>query len=63
MQPPWVMTAKSAFSQPKPQKSEIPIHIRSVSVRRWRSPMLHMFSMRPACWSWTPLGVAVVPEV
>jgi hypothetical protein len=61
--PPWVITAKSALAQPKLQKSEMPIHIRSAGVRRWRSPMCHMFSMSPPWASCTPFGVEVVPEV
>ena len=63
MVPPWVITAQSALAQPKLQKSEIPIHMRSSAVRCWRSPMFHMFSISPPWASWTPLGVEVVPEV
>ena len=61
--PPWVITVSNAFAQPKLQKREIPIHMRSAGVRCWRSPMFHMFSMRPPCASWTPFGVEVVPDV
>jgi hypothetical protein len=63
MVPPRVITARSAFAQPKLQKSEMPIHMRSSCVRCWRSPMFHMFSMRCPCASWTPFGVEVVPDV
>ena len=31
--------------------------------RCWRSPICHVFSMRPRCWSCTPFGVDVVPDV
>ena len=63
MVPPWVITAGSALAQPKLQKSEMPIHMRSAGVRCWRSPMCQPFSISPPWASCTPLGVDVVPEV
>ena len=57
------MSANSAFSQPSPQKSETASQRRSPARRCWRSPMCHMFSMSAKCWSWTPFGVEVEPEV
>jgi hypothetical protein len=63
MVPPWVITAGIPLAQPKLQKSEMPIQMRSAGVRRWRSPMFQLFSTSPPWQSCTPLGVEVVPEV
>ncbi len=60
---PWVTQAIVPRTHPKQWKNGTGMHILSLGVRSWQSPMLAPLATRFRCRSIAPLGNPVVPEV